>query len=134
MIERPRYIDRIAPFIDQDVVKVLTGMRRSGKSTLLEQIRQRLLADGVSPDALVVRNFESARWADVDSWRSFYDMAVAARPADGSRTYYFFDEVQVVPGWERAVSALRVDVDCDIFLTGSNAKLLAGELATLLSG
>jgi hypothetical protein len=134
MIERPRYIDRIAPFIDQDVVKVLTGMRRSGKSTLLEQIRRRLLAGGVSPDALIVRNFESARWADVDSWRSFYDMAVAARPADGSRAYYFFDEVQVVPEWERAVSALRVDVDCDIFLTGSNAKLLAGELATLLSG
>lgn len=135
MIERRGYLDEIRPFIDTDVVKVLTGMRRSGKSTLLGQIQQELLARGVPKGNIVHINFESLEWGRLaSSATAFYEGVREMTRGSAGRVYLFFDEVQMVPQWERAVNSFRVDLDCDIYVTGSNSKLLSGELATLLSG
>ena len=135
MVDRSRYLNQIEPFMGKDVIKVLTGMRRSGKSTLLEQIQTRLIADGVDPGNIVSMNFESMRYEDLtSSHRAFYQEVARRVSGMDGRAYLFFDEIQEVPQWERVVDSLRVDFDCDIYLSGSNSKLLGGELASLLSG
>lgn len=135
MIERKRYLDRIEPFIDKDIIKVLVGMRRSGKSTLLESIRKMIIAHGIPAGNTLVMNFESMKWEDAaTSARSFYNTVISFTENMTGRAYLFFDEVQTVTDWEKAINSLRVDIDCDIYITGSNSKMLSGELATLLSG
>lgn len=135
MIPRPSYIERIRPFIGQDVVKVFTGMRRSGKSTLLKGLQDILVSDGVPSENIVSMNFESLKWERAaGSHRAFYEAVIDAVGEAVGRVYLFFDEIQVVSEWERAIGSLRVDLDCDIYLTGSNSKLLSGELSTLLAG
>lgn len=135
MIKRTEYLSKIEPFIDKDVVKVLVGMRRSGKSTLLESIRDRLFEKGVPRENTLTMNFESMRWEEAAlSARSFYDTVLDLVKDVRGRVYLFFDEIQNVPDWEKAINSLRTDIDCDIYLTGSNSKLLSGELSTLISG
>lgn len=135
MIKRTEYLSKIEPFIDKDVVKVLVGMRRSGKSTLLESIRDRLFEKGVPRESTLTMNFESMRWEEAAlSARSFYDTVLDLVKDVRGRVYLFFDEIQNVPDWEKAINSLRTDIDCDIYLTGSNSKLLSGELSTLISG
>lgn len=135
MIKRTEYLSKIEPFIDKDVVKVLVGMRRSGKSTLLESIRDRLFEKGVPCENTLTMNFESMRWEEAAlSARSFYDTVLDLVKDVRGRVYLFFDEIQNVPDWEKAINSLRTDIDCDIYLTGSNSKLLSGELSTLISG
>ncbi|MFA6858025.1 MAG: ATP-binding protein, partial [Treponema sp.] len=132
MIERSSYIEKIRPFINTPVIKVLTGIRRCGKSVLMELIQQELIKTGVRKEQILSLNFESKtdeRVLSESAWLS----AVKALPGDKKR-YLFFDEVQEFSGWEKVVNALLIDFDTDIYITGSNAKLLSGELATYLGG
>lgn len=135
MIEREHYLSQIEPFIDKDVIKVLVGMRRSGKSTLLEQIGQLLEHRGVNRANILSMSFESMQWEQAaSSPQAFYAKVASFIEGVEGKAYLFFDEIQMVDHWEKAVASFRVDFDCDIYLTGSNSKLLSGELATLLSG
>lgn len=134
MIKREAYMRKIRPFFDQEVVKVLTGIRRCGKSVMLQLIQQELLARGVAPEQILDFNFESFANSHLCEARALYDEIIRQAKPLGKRIYLFFDEIQEVTQWERCINSLRVDIDCDIYITGSNAKLLSGELATLLSG
>lgn len=134
MIVRERYMQPVRDFMDKPVVKIITGMRRSGKSGLLELTRQELLARGVNDQNIIFINFESLRYEALRNYQALYaEIADRAEQAQG-RLYILLDEIQEVDGWERVVNSLRVDFDCDLYVTGSNARLLSGELATLLAG
>ena len=134
MIKRERYMKQICDFMDKPVIKVLTGMRRSGKSALLELTRDELRRRGVSASNIVYVNFESLRYESLREFHALYrEIGRRAEEASG-RLYILLDEIQEVENWEQAINSFRVDFDCDIYITGSNARLLAGELATLLSG
>lgn len=135
MIVRKTYLEKIKPFMGKDIVKVLTGMRRSGKSTLLGQIQAQLVEDGVDQSNIIAMDFESLQYEPLTTSHVAFYQEVARRIGDSkNKSYLFFDEIQEVPSWEKAINSLRVDFDCDIYLTGSNSKLLSGELASLLSG
>ncbi len=134
MIVRERYMQPVRDFMDKPVVKIITGMRRSGKSGLLELTRQELLARSVNGQNIIFINFESLRYEALRNYQTLYaEIADRAKQAQG-RLYILLDEIQEVDGWERVVNSLRVDFDCDLYVTGSNARLLSGELATLLAG
>ena len=135
MIQRNEYISQLEPFVGKDIIKVITGMRRSGKSTLLEEVRNRLLDNGIASDHIITINFESMQWEDAaSSAQTFYQTVISLTQGIQGKAFLFFDEIQAVAEWERAVNSLRVDLDCDIYLTGSNSKLLSGALSTLLAG
>ena len=134
MIKRESYMARIRPFIDGDLIKVLTGIRRSGKSVMLELIEDELRARGVTEEQLVAFNFEDMRNAQLCTAEALHDELVRRAASIKGKIYFFFDEIQEVERWERCVNSLRVEMDCDIYITGSNAKLLSGELATYLAG
>ena len=130
--KRDLYLNRMIAFQDTEIIKVMTGIRRCGKSSLMKLMAKHLRENGVEGDQILEMNFESMSIPEMDA-RGFYDY-VRARICPGKRTYLFFDEVQKVPGWENAVNSFRVDFDCDIYITGSNAYLLSSELSTYLSG
>lgn len=134
MIKRESYMARIRPFIDGDLIKVLTGIRRSGKSVMLELIKDELRACGVTEEQLIAFNFEDMRNAQLCTAEALHDELVRRAASIKGKIYFFFDEIQEVERWERCVNSLRVEMDCDIYITGSNAKLLSGELATYLAG
>ena len=134
MIMRERYMQQIRDFMDKPVVKVLTGMRRSGKSALLELTQEELLSRGVSRQNIIFMNFESLRYESLKNYKALYEEITARVEQTEGRVYLLLDEIQEVTSWEQAVNSFRVDFDCDIYVTGSNAKLLSGELATLLAG
>ena len=120
--------------MNKDLVKVITGIRRCGKSVMLELIQKELLNDGVSPEAILNYNFESLTLSHLCTAEALHqDVMEKARVLPG-KVYLFFDEVQEVQQWEKAINSFRVDLDCDIYVTGSNSKLLSGELATYLAG
>lgn len=129
---RDQYLAQLLAFQDTDLVKVVTGIRRCGKSSLLELMVAHLKESGVEDRQIVSMNFESMQYADMDS-KALY-RAVIERKLAGKRLYLFFDEVQKVPQWQNAVNSFRIDLDCDIYVTGSNAFLLSSELSTYLSG
>jgi len=133
MINREGYLQKIRPFFNKDLVKVLTGIRRSGKSTLLKLIQQELIADGVPTNQIHLINFESMTYANRDS-NSIYKELVSFGADKNGKLYFFLDEIQALNGWEKMVNSLRVDLDCDLYITGSNSKLLSGEMATYLAG
>lgn len=133
IVPRPRYTSRIAPFVDVPVIKVITGARRSGKSTVLDLLAQQIRQD--HPRAQVVHlNLESTAGLGIRAPAQLLDHLVTRAPDRTRRTYLFLDEIQQVPGWERVVNALRLDWECDIYLTGSNSRMLSGDLATHLAG
>lgn len=134
MIRRETYLKKIRPFIDAPVVKVLTGMRRCGKTVLLELIRQDLLQKGIEPSRMLSINFESNVEPYVGSRDLAYSHIKASAEGKEGKLYLFLDEVQELEGWEKLVNACMIDFDIDIFITGSNAKMLSGELATYLGG
>ena len=129
---RDLYLNKLIAFQDTEPVKVVTGIRRCGKSSLLKLMIQHLLESGVSPSQIVEMNFESHEFKNVSA-DGLYD-PVKNLVVPGKRMYLFLDEIQRVPSWEEAVNAFRVDLDCDIYVTGSNAYLLSSEYATYLSG
>ena len=130
--KRDLYLKRMIAFQDTEMIKVMTGIRRCGKSSLMKLMAQHLRESGVADDQILEMNFESMRIPDMDA-RGFCEY-VKAHICPDKRTYLFFDEVQKVTGWENAVNSFRVDFDCDIYITGSNAYLLSSELSTYLSG
>lgn len=134
MIKRERYISRIRPFIDTELVKVLTGIRRSGKSVMLELIKEELLTNGVDPACIISINFEDLRFSHLQNSLSLHEEICKRSREIGKKVYLFFDEIQEVDGWEKCINSFRVALNCDIYITGSNAKLLSGELATYLAG
>ena len=129
---RDLYLNKLIAFQDTEPVKVVTGIRRCGKSSLLKLMIQHLLNTGVSEEQIVEMNFESHDYKDLTSDGLYNHVKAMAIP--GKRMYLFFDELQRVPRWEEAVNSFRVDLDCDIYITGSNAYLLSSEYATYLSG
>ena len=129
---RALYLNKLIAFQDTEPVKVVTGIRRCGKSSLLKLMIQHLLENGVSREQIVEMNFESHEFKDLSSDGLYNYIKNLVVP--GKRMYLFLDEIQRVPAWEEAVNAFRVDLDCDIYITGSNAYLLSSEYATYLSG
>jgi len=129
MIIRERYLSQIRPFINKDIIKVLTGIRRGGKSVLLEQI-----CDEINSPNTIFLNFEDLGYQHLCDYNAL-NTYVSERIGDSSEKYYlFFDEIQEVKGWEKAVNSLRVKFGADIYITGSNSQLLSGELATYIAG
>lgn len=131
MIVRETYLEQIKPFIDKPLIKILTGIRRSGKSTVMRLLKNELLASGVPEDRIISINLESFTYSELRNARALYDY-VAARST--GRVYILLDEIQEVESWEQAVNSFLVDFDADIYLTGSNSHLLSSELATYLAG
>lgn len=129
---RSQYLDKLISVQDMEVIKVVTGIRRCGKSSLLKLMMAHLREQGVMEEQILSMNFESMQFADMDS-KSLYQY-VTERESKGKRLYLFLDEVQKVRDWQDAVNSFRVDLDCDIYVTGSNAYLLSSELSTYLSG
>ena len=134
MIKRRLYIDRIRPFFNNELVKVLTGIRRAGKSVMLELIKEALLEEGVHATQCIKFNFESMSTSEYRTADSLYREITQRIASVEGKAYLFFDEIQEVEDWEKCINSCRVDFDCDIYITGSNAKLLSGELATYLGG
>lgn len=134
VIKREMYMSRIRPFIGSDLIKVMTGIRRCGKSVMLELIKQELMESDVSSAQFISINFEDMSYSHLQTANALHD-EICKRAADiEGKVYLFFDEIQEVKDWEKCVNSLRVSLDCDIYITGSNAKLLSGELATYLGG
>ena len=129
---RDLYLNKLIAFQDMEPVKVVTGIRRCGKTSLLKLMIQHLLDIGVSEEQIVEMNFESHAFKDMTADSLYHHVQGLVIP--GKRMYLFFDEIQRVPAWEEAVNSFRVDLDCDIYITGSNAYLLSSEYATYLSG
>ena len=132
-IIRPKYIKQITQFVDKPVIKVLTGMRRVGKSTLLTMIKDEVLQN-IPDKNKIYLNFESAELFDITTAKALHTYLQPVIKKTKGKIYFFFDEIQMVSGWERVVNSLSVDKDCDIYITGSNSTLISGDLATLLSG
>lgn len=133
LVYRAKYLNKIKPFIDKPIVKVLTGMRRVGKSTILRSICDVELAHIPSENKLFL-NFESVELMHIRTAEDFMRHIKPWTMSFDGKGYLFLDEIQVVEGWETVVNGLRVDLDCDIYLTGSNTMLMSGELATYLTG
>ena len=134
MIKRELYTSRIRPFIGTDLIKVMTGIRRCGKSVMLELIKQELTESGVNPTQFISINFEDMNYAHLQTSKALHDeITEKAADIDG-KVYLFFDEIQEVKDWEKCINSFRVSLNCDIYITASNAKLLSGELATYLGG
>ena len=130
---RSHYIDEITGFIDKPQVKVLTGVRRAGKSCLLKQVKRILIEKGISEACIIELNFESLSLADYTNVRDFYTL-IQDQIKPNQKYYLLLDEIQEVEEWEKAISSFLVDFDTDIYITGSNAHLLSSELATYLTG
>ena len=130
--KRDLYLNRLIAFKDTEPVKVVTGIRRCGKSSLLKLMVEHLKECGVEEEQIIEMNFESHAYKRMNS-DAFYDY-VKQRIIPGKRMYLFFDEIQRVPDWEDSINSFRVDFNCDIYITGSNAWLLSSEYSTYLSG
>lgn len=134
MIKRETYMSRIRPFIGNELVKVLTGIRRSGKSVMLELIKEELCNLGVDSAQFISINFENMSYAHLCTAAALHDEIIRRASKVDGKVYLFFDEIQEVDAWEKCVNSFRIELDCDIYITGSNARLLSGELATYLAG
>ena len=134
MIKREMYMRRIRPFIGGELVKVMTGIRRSGKSVMLELIKEELTENGVSSEQFISMNFEDMRNSHLLNAQTLHDEIIARASGIDGKKYLFFDEIQEVRDWEKCINSFRVELDCDIYITGSNAKLLSGELSSYLGG
>lgn len=134
MIKRELYMSRIRPFIGSELIKVMTGIRRCGKSVMLELIKQELTESGIDTARFISINFEDMRYAHLQTAKALHEEITQRAAEINGKVYLFFDEIQEVRDWEKCVNSLRVTLDCDIYITGSNARLLSGELATYLGG
>ena len=132
MIIRPDYINRIKPFIGLEPVKVLTGLRRSGKSVMLQLIQNEISSQGIPENNIISFNFENM--STPRTAEALHNKILETVSNIEGKIFLFFDEIQEVENWEKCINSLRVEFDCDIYITGSNAKLLSGELSTYLAG
>ena len=133
LIDRPEYLNQLVQHKDVDLVKIITGIRRCGKSSLLDLFHRYLSDNGVNDRNIIHMNLESLRYRDITNYLAFYDYVSERIPKDG-KAYLLFDELQAVEHWEKAIESFRLDFDVDIYITGSNAYLLSAEFSTLLSG
>lgn len=127
-------MQRIRPFINTDLIKVFTGIRRAGKSVMLELVKNELKESGIGEENFLCINFEQFSTSQFLDVESLYKKITDFQKNTKGKIYLFFDEIQEVDGWEKCINSCRIDFDCDIYITGSNAKLLSGELATYLAG
>lgn len=134
MILREKYMSKIRPFINQPIIKVLTGIRRSGKSVMLELIKNELMNHGMDKKYFMSINLESKKNQFENTVDGIYEHVKRFVEKSNQKVYLFFDEIQEIEGWETLINAVMIDFDTDIYITGSNAKLLSGELATYLAG
>lgn len=133
MIDRPFYVDKIMAYTDTPFVKVLTGVRRCGKSTILKMIMDKLQNErGIPADRLISMRFDSMEYEDMSAKEMF--AAAKAKLKSNGKTYFFLDEVQEIQGWEKAVNSLASDYDVDLYVTGSNSRMMSSEIATYLTG
>ena len=133
MISRNSYIEQLSAFIDKPLVKILTGIRRSGKSTVLSMLKDSLLSKNIQPEQIIFINFESFAYSELRNAQNLYEY-LAERIQKDKKTYLLLDEIQEVSSWEKAINSLLIEFDTDIYLTGSNSHLLSSELATYLAG
>lgn len=134
IIQRQDYIEKIKPFINNHIIKVLIGTRRSGKSTILKQIIDSLLNDGIPQENIVWINFELSDYFEITDIKKLEDYISCQIENVEGRIYLFFDEIQVIPQWEKLINSYFAKEIFEIYITGSNSKLLSGEFATYLSG
>ena len=133
MIPRKEYLENLISFKDKRIIKVVTGIRRCGKSTLFELYQDHLLQNGITKEQIISINLEDGEYMDIDDSKTLFNF-VNIRLIPDRMNYIFLDEVQRVRDFQKAVDALHIKKNCDVYITGSNAHLLSGELATLLSG
>lgn len=132
MIYRPLYVDKIMRFYDTPFIKILTGVRRCGKSTILEMIMDELREKGISDSRIISYRFDSMEYDDMTAKQMYAE--IKSHIIAGERTYLFLDEVQEIDGWEKIVNSLNTDFDVDIYVTGSNSRMMSSEIATYLTG
>lgn len=133
MIDRPMYVDKIMAYTDMPLVKILTGVRRSGKSTILKMIEKKLLEEkGVTNEQIASYRFDSMEYDDMTAKQMFSELK--SRIVPGQKTYFFLDEVQEISGWEKVINSIQSDYDVDLYVTGSNSRMMSSEIATYLTG
>ena len=133
LLARPQYLDQLISFKDKELIKVVTGIRRCGKSTLLNVFMEHLKAQGVEDRQIIHINMEDPDYDELDDYKKLYNF-IKERLCDGCMNYIIIDEVQAVTDFQRAVDGLYIKKNCDVYITGSNSQILSGELVTLLSG
>lgn len=133
MIVRPRYLDILRTYSDVPLVKILAGIRRCGKSTILDMLKKELLSGGVPSDHIITMRYTSENFDDEMTSKEMYQ-GIKEKITDDARYYLLLDEVQEVDGWEKAVNSILEDANTDIYVTGSNSKLMSGEISTYLTG
>ena len=133
MIYRKKYMDKIIPFIDAKFIKVLTGVRRSGKSTILQMLREYLVQKGVNKKNILFYRFDSIEYENLTSHIALFN-ELKSKLSSKNKTYIFLDEIQEVPNWEKVVNSLMSDYDVDIYVTGSNSRMMSSEISTYLTG
>ncbi len=134
MFQRPYYLSKLIEFKDTDFIKIITGVRRSGKSVLLMLYKEYLIKNGIDKDHIIYINFESFNYQTINNENMLREALAELIPHDDNKIYFLFDEIQLVEGWQRVINGLRVSFNSDLVATGSNANMLSGEIATLLSG
>ncbi|MBQ6812998.1 MAG: ATP-binding protein [Methanobrevibacter sp.] len=134
LIKRDAYISKLKDYVNTDFVKVYTGIRRSGKTSLMYNIIDELKLMGVTDENIIFVSFESREYNHINTSEKLDEIIYSKVENLEGKIYLFFDEIQEVKGWEKSINSYRVSIDCDIYITGSNSKLLSGELATLLTG
>lgn len=133
MIVRPYYLDILRTYRNVPLVKILAGIRRCGKSTILDMLRNDLIGSGIAADHVIQRRYTSEALDDSMTAKQMYQ-DIKENMSDGERYYLLLDEVQEVDGWERAVNSLLEDFNTDIYVTGSNSRLMSSEISTYLTG
>ena len=134
LIKRDAYVNKLKDYVNTDFVKVYIGIRRSGKTSLMHNIIDELKLMGVKDENIIFISFESREYSYIDNTQQLDEIIFNKTENIEGKAYLFFDEIQQVKGWEKSINTYRVSIDCDIYITGSNSKLLSGELATLLTG
>ena len=132
MIDRPLYVDKIMAYTDTPFVKILTGIRRCGKSTILKMIMERLRDCGIPENRIVSYRFDSMEYEDMTAKQMYTELK--GKLCQNGRTYFFLDEVQEIQGWEKVVNSLQSDFDVDLYVTGSNSRMMSSEISTYLTG
>ena len=134
MVQRDLYMAQIIPLIDNDLIKVITGIRRCGKSYMLGLIKEELIKRGIKEHNIILINFDSKKYKNIKNNNELDKIVEKTIKNKKGKVYLFFDEIQNVKKWERSIAGYKIDYDCDIYITGSNSNLLSGELATHLTG
>lgn len=134
MIKREIYLNKVKPYIDKNIIKVISGIRRCGKSTILKQIIEELKSDGIKEENIILINFELKKYFNINNIKQLDNLINSLVKNKHEKNYLFFDEIQEVENWEKLINSYLAEGKYDIYITGSNAKLLSGELATYLTG